>query len=250
MGDNVKLVPALCTQCGGTVEVDSGSEKALCPFCGASFIVEKAVNNYNVQHATIEHADNVNIDMSGSVKTVLDFVGEQMKESREFRKEARKEAAEREKTMNANFFKIFGIMFAVMMAVCLIVFIVLQFTDSDDGVSTWQTDYTYSEDNVISCYITDDGLLSVNITDPGSYEWRYDEDDSTGILSASDADFDGYHFTVEPSQENGTGYAVVAEYDQDAPEDAMPYSYGIVKYDIASEKISRISKISHKDDFP
>jgi hypothetical protein len=119
-----------------------------------------------------------------------------------------------------------------------------------DGVSTWQTDYTYSEDNVISCYITDDGLLSVNITDPGSYEWRYDEDDSTGILSASDADFDGYHFTVEPSRENGTGYAVVAEYDQDAPEDAMPYSYGIVKYDIASGKISRISKISHKDDFP
>lgn len=250
MGDNVKLVPALCTQCGGTVEVDTRSEKAECPFCGASFIVEKAVNNYNVQHATIEHADNVNIDMSGSVKTVLDFVGEQMKESREFRKEARKEAAEREKNMNANFFRIFGIMFAVMMAVCLIAFIVLQFTDPDDGESTWQSEYVYSEDNVISCYITDDGMLSVNITDPGSYEWRYDETDSTGILKEADADFDGYHFTVEPSQENGTGYAVVAEYEQDAPDDSEPSSYGVVRYTIGSGMIGEISKVSHKNDFP
>ena len=90
MADNVKIVPASCTQCGGTVEVDKGSDTAICPFCGTSFIVEKAINNYNVQNATIEHADNVNIDMTGSVKTVLDFVGDQMKESRAERREARK----------------------------------------------------------------------------------------------------------------------------------------------------------------
>lgn len=97
MSENVKIVPASCTQCGGSVEVDPNSEKATCPFCGTTFFVEKAINNYNVQHATIEHADNVNIDMSGTVKTVLDFVGDQIKEGREERKEQRKIDAEKDK---------------------------------------------------------------------------------------------------------------------------------------------------------
>lgn len=250
MEDNVKLVQALCTQCGGTIEVDAGSEKAVCPFCGASFIVDKAVNNYNVRHATIEHADSVNIDMSGSVKTVLDFVGEQMKESRELKKEARKEAEERKKAMNKSFFKIFGIMVAIMMVMGFVSFIILQITDTGDGESIWQTDTVYSEDHTISCYITDDGMLSVNITDPGAYEWRYDEADSTGILKEADADFDGYHFTVEPSQYSGTGYAVVAEYEQDTPTDTQPHSYGVVRYTIGSQRVSEISKVTHRDDFP
>ncbi len=47
--------------------------------------IEKAVNNYNVKNARIDHADNVNIDMSGAVKEVLDFVGDQIKEGREDR---------------------------------------------------------------------------------------------------------------------------------------------------------------------
>ena len=34
----------------------------VCPYCGAAFIVEKAINEYNVQNALIEHADNVNVD--------------------------------------------------------------------------------------------------------------------------------------------------------------------------------------------
>ncbi len=73
MGDNVKMVPALCTQCGGNVEVDLSKETAKCPYCGMEFIVEKAVNNYNFKYAHVEHADNVNIDVTGAVKEVLDF---------------------------------------------------------------------------------------------------------------------------------------------------------------------------------
>jgi len=119
----VKMVPAVCTQCGGELEVDPGAEKATCPFCGTSFVVEKAINNYNVEHATIEHADNVNIDMSGTVNSVLGFVGEQMAESREMRKEQRQIQAERSKSFMSLFFKMFGIMFVVM----IIVFIIMQF---------------------------------------------------------------------------------------------------------------------------
>ncbi|MCR5511362.1 MAG: zinc ribbon domain-containing protein [Lachnospiraceae bacterium] len=111
MDNNVKMVPALCTQCGGTVEVNKDDETAVCPFCGTSFIVEKAINNYN-------------IDVSGAVKEVLDFAGDQMEAKRQERSERRKEEAEKEKY----FFKIFGYVFAGMLVFALIVFIILQFT--------------------------------------------------------------------------------------------------------------------------
>ncbi len=128
MAENIKMVPASCTQCGGTVEVDAQSDKAVCPFCGTSFIVDRAINNYNVEHATIEHADNVNIDMSGSVKTVLDFVGDQMNAGREARRESRRIAAEKDKMMTMGFLKIFGIMFDAMMVFAVVAFIAMQFT--------------------------------------------------------------------------------------------------------------------------
>jgi predicted RNA-binding Zn-ribbon protein involved in translation (DUF1610 family) len=128
MDNNVKMVPAICTQCGGTVEVDKTQDAATCPFCGAAFIIEKAINNYNVKYANIEHAENVNIDVTGAVKEVLDFAGQQMSEGREARKELRKEAVEREKATSAAFFKMFGYMFIGMLVFGLIAFIILQFT--------------------------------------------------------------------------------------------------------------------------
>ena len=111
MSDQVKIVPAVCTQCGGELEVDPSQEKAVCPFCGTSFIVEKAIQNYTVQHATIEHADNVKIDMTGSVKTFFDFAGKQMSESREARKERHKQDADTQKAFFGGFFKIVLVMF-------------------------------------------------------------------------------------------------------------------------------------------
>ena len=133
MGETVKIVPALCTQCGGSVEVDSASEKATCPFCGASFIVEKAINNYNVQHATIEHADSVNIDMRGAVKDVLDFMGDQMKESRVQRQQMKKIEVEKDKLITVTFFKVFGLVMVAMMVFGIIAFIILNLTDRSDG---------------------------------------------------------------------------------------------------------------------
>ncbi|MBP1529859.1 MAG: hypothetical protein IJ136_04585 [Erysipelotrichaceae bacterium] len=116
----VKLVAAVCTQCGAQLEVDPNAEAAVCKYCNTPFIVEKAINNYNVQHANIEHADNVNIDMTGAVKSALDFVGDQMKESRQHKKEMFRMKAENEKQFFVTFFKFFGI-FAIVVIILWVI---------------------------------------------------------------------------------------------------------------------------------
>ncbi len=40
MSGHIKIVPALCTQCGASIEVDPDQDKATCPFCRTSFMVE------------------------------------------------------------------------------------------------------------------------------------------------------------------------------------------------------------------
>lgn len=44
------LVKAVCSNCGASLEIDNSKEVAICPFCNTSYIVEKAINNYNVQN--------------------------------------------------------------------------------------------------------------------------------------------------------------------------------------------------------
>lgn len=53
------LVKAQCTSCGATLKVDDVKEVAVCPYCGASYIVEKAINHYHVTNRI--HAETVNI---------------------------------------------------------------------------------------------------------------------------------------------------------------------------------------------
>lgn len=134
----------------------------------------KAVNNYNIQFASIEHADNVNIDVRGAVKDVLGFVGEQMKESREERREFRKE----QQAASDNFFKqgslkIFVIMFSIMIAAVLIVSLISYFTGGfeddatvtaayeDDSFSATATPLYYS---VVKVTVEDYDI--VDATDP------------------------------------------------------------------------------------
>ncbi len=64
------LVPALCTQCGAQLEVDSSKEAALCPYCHTPFITEKAINNYNTTNVTnigSLHADVVQLSDERSI---------------------------------------------------------------------------------------------------------------------------------------------------------------------------------------
>ena len=60
------LVRAICTQCGGVVEVSSEQEAAICRFCSTPFITQQAINNYNVQNT-------INADVVNVVRTTEDF---------------------------------------------------------------------------------------------------------------------------------------------------------------------------------
>ena len=54
-GKVMPIVSCKCTNCGANLEVDNTKDAAICKFCGTAFIVEKAINNYNVNnHITAE----------------------------------------------------------------------------------------------------------------------------------------------------------------------------------------------------
>lgn len=57
----MSLVPAICTQCGAQLEVDTNMKTSRCPFCGTSFIIEQAINNYLVKYNI--KADVVNVSV-------------------------------------------------------------------------------------------------------------------------------------------------------------------------------------------
>ena len=59
------LVPAKCTNCGGQLTVDSSQKSAVCPFCGSTYIVEQAINNYNVQMKGNMTIGNATINVQG-----------------------------------------------------------------------------------------------------------------------------------------------------------------------------------------
>lgn len=52
---NMKLVPAVCHQCGGIVEANRSKEKANCKYCGTPFLIDEAINNYNIQNASVKY---------------------------------------------------------------------------------------------------------------------------------------------------------------------------------------------------
>ena len=69
------LVKAICTNCGGKLEVDNNMEAAICPFCGTAYIVEKAIQKYNIDSV---HADTIYFINNGN-----DFGKEQLLKSAE-----------------------------------------------------------------------------------------------------------------------------------------------------------------------
>ena len=54
------LTPATCPKCGGTLDVDSELEAAVCKYCGTPFIVEKAINVFNTTHNTTYVTNSTN----------------------------------------------------------------------------------------------------------------------------------------------------------------------------------------------
>lgn len=138
-----RLVPAICTQCGGQVQVDPSQEAAVCQYCGTPFIVEKAIQNYSIQNAKIEHVDTVNINTKSTAESFFGFLGQQMSESREVRREERREQRAADRESQKMFFKIFGYMAIGMFVLGAIMFAIQAIrgdTDSgEDGPMTQET---------------------------------------------------------------------------------------------------------------
>ena len=65
------LVNAKCTNCGANLEVDSSKDAAICQYCGSAFIVEKAINNYNITNHNNINAEVVNIYGGNSADFVI-----------------------------------------------------------------------------------------------------------------------------------------------------------------------------------
>lgn len=88
----IQMTPAICTQCGASVEVDPKQEAAVCKSCNTPFIVSKAISNYNVQHATVEHVDSINIVKTGAVQAAFNFADKQITRKAEEKKRKEEEA--------------------------------------------------------------------------------------------------------------------------------------------------------------
>jgi predicted RNA-binding Zn-ribbon protein involved in translation (DUF1610 family) len=242
MSDNVKMVPALCTQCGGNVEVDLSKETAKCPYCGMEFIVEKAVNNYNVKYAHVEHADNVNIDVTGAVKEVLDFAGEQLKEGREDRRQREKEFAEQSRQSSAAFLKKMGIMFGGMFVFAIVAFLVMFFSGKMDGDESASSN---DEGSTIECRL-EDGCLYTDVLGKDVPEWRYLEFDSMGtVLQYESNDESGYHNSVIPEENvtDGVRYVVAGAYEDDFEIDeyTKPMYYSVIRVTIEGHDFTEAS---------
>ena len=53
------LVAAKCTNCGAALSVDPGQEAAICNYCNMPYIVERAIQNYNVTNISIGTQINI-----------------------------------------------------------------------------------------------------------------------------------------------------------------------------------------------
>ena len=72
------LVPAVCTQCGGQLEVDPDQQAAVCPYCNTPFIVEKAINHYNVTHVHQHNIVHIQQGKKGVFQSMADLADRQL----------------------------------------------------------------------------------------------------------------------------------------------------------------------------
>lgn len=167
-----RLVPAVCTQCGATLEVDPTQDAAVCKYCNTPFIVQKAVENYTVQQAKIEHVDTVKLDMKGTADSFFSFVGEQMSESRKIRAEERRERRALDREITRLFLKIFGFIMIGMVLFGMVMIVI----DMIRGDSGEETDSTGANESTTACYI----LPGTGSGQPASLE-AFDFDGDTAL---------------------------------------------------------------------
>jgi len=67
----MKFVDAKCPNCGAVLKVDDSKEAAICEHCGSAFIVEKAIQQFNITNVT---NNNINAQTVNIIAKEKDFV--------------------------------------------------------------------------------------------------------------------------------------------------------------------------------
>ena len=75
----MSLVNAKCPNCGQSLKVDSAKDAAICEFCGSAFIVEKAIQNFNINNT-------VNVGAGAVVNVYSNVSDDFVIEARELKK--------------------------------------------------------------------------------------------------------------------------------------------------------------------
>lgn len=101
---STRIVPAICTQCGARIDVDPSRDAAICPHCETAFVVEKAVNNFNIlgsQIVNVEHIETVNINTPAETQgsPALHFIDKHLDRLNRMRLERQRVRAEQEAQM-------------------------------------------------------------------------------------------------------------------------------------------------------
>lgn len=73
----MSLVPAICPQCAGRLEVDNSQDICICPYCDTPIIIERAIKEYYVtnitnNYHTIIHDKSVADELAADCRCLLD----------------------------------------------------------------------------------------------------------------------------------------------------------------------------------
>ena len=66
INQSTKLVPGTCTNCGASLQVDPSLQAAICPSCGTPYIVQQAINNFNIHSSGNISIENAVITVPGA----------------------------------------------------------------------------------------------------------------------------------------------------------------------------------------
>ena len=131
-----RLVPAVCPHCGASIQADPTQEAAVCRYCNAPFVVEKAIQNSDVRNENTEDVDSVNKDTKGFADSFFSCLGTQMSERRAVWQEERREQRAESREMDRAFMKLFSYMMIGMFLLAAIAFIVMQIRGDPETVGS------------------------------------------------------------------------------------------------------------------
>ena len=123
MPNNINFVPAICPQCGAQLKVNPDTDAAVCEYCNTPFVVEKAINKYNITN----HIQNTTIVNRNVKRSIWDYYAEEsqrqsqlLMQQRQYDETHPEEKKKREQTQRI----------AIIATGILVVFLIVLFSQS------------------------------------------------------------------------------------------------------------------------